>query len=204
MLRLTIGAVVGGLVQFIIGAIAWASPLGKLAFKSADITATAEMQQAMARALTPTGTGTYFIPAPDTAEGTAMLGTGPVGLVHFNTAGFPVMDPAALIAGLVMSIVMMLLIGVALSQIDSFAGRVRALVLIAVATTLYFILSLPVYNIYMPWAWWSYLAVECFIAFVVGGFVMLKWFMPAVAVTPRAAPETALPPESRSDAPPVI
>ena len=204
MVRIFIGAIAGGLVQFIIGAIAWATPLGRLAFKEANLAATADVQASMARTLTPTGSGTYFIPSPETAEGTVMLGNGPVALIHFNTNGFPPMDPVALLTGLVMSIVTMFLIGVALSLIDDYARRVQALVLIGVATTLYFIFSLPVYNHYMPWAWWIYLGVECLIAFVVGGFVMLKWFMPRLPVAHRAASESAPPPESRSDAPPAL
>lgn len=188
MFKILIGAVVGGLVQFIIGAIAWATPLGRLAFGQADVAATADLQTALARTLSPTGSGTYFIPSPETAEGTVMLGKGPVALVMFNTSGFPPMDPAALITGLILSIVMLFLVGVALSMIDGFARRMQALVLIGVATVLYFILALPVYNSYMPWAWWIYLGVECFIAFAVGGFVMLKWFMPKVGATPASEP----------------
>lgn len=189
MFKILIGAVVGGLVQFIIGAIAWATPLGRLAFNQADGAATADLQTALARTLSQTGTGTYFIPSPETAEGTVMLGKGPVALVMFNTSGFPPMDPASLITGLVLSIIMLFLVGIALSMIDGFAKRMQALVLIGVATTLYFIFALPVFNIYMPWAWWIYLGVECLIAFIVGGFVMLKWFMPkAIEAIPAAEP----------------
>lgn len=186
MFKILIGAVVGGLIQFIIGAIAWATPLGRLAFGQADVTATADLQAALARNLSSAGSATYFIPSPETAEGTVMLGKGPVALVMFNSSGFPPMDPAALVTGLIMSIVMLFLVGVALSMIDGFAKRMQALVLFGAATVLYFILALPVYNGYMPWAWWIYLGVECFIAFVVGGFVMLKYFMPKDAAVPAA------------------
>jgi hypothetical protein len=189
--RLLIGSLLGGLLQFIIGAIAWATPLGRLAFGHADEAATADLQQALARTLSPTGTGTYFIPSPETAEGTVMLGKGPVALVMFNANGFPPMDPAALVTGLVLSVAMLFLTGAALSLIDGFAKRFQALLLIAAATTLYFIFAIPVFNFYMPWAWWIYLGVECFIAFVAGGYVLLRWFMPKpVAVT---APENGTP-----------
>jgi len=202
MVRILIGAIVGGLIQFIVGAIAWATPLGKLAFKNADLTATTGIHQAMKDNLTPTGTGTYFIPSPETAEGTVMMGQGPVGLIHFNSQGFAApMDPASLLTGLVLSVVMLFLIGVALSQIDGFTARLRALMLIAAATVLYFIVAMPVFNFYMPWDWWLYLAGECFVALVAGGYVMLRWFMPAVRATVR---ESALPPENRSDVPPVL
>ena len=120
-----------------------------------------------------------------------MLGKGPVALIMFNTQGFPVMDPTALLTGLGLSVAMLFLIGIALSMIDGFAQRMQALVLIAVATTLYFIFAIPVFNSYMPWAWWIYLGVECLIALIVGGFVMLRWFMPRPVAS--TIPETALP-----------
>lgn len=189
--RLLVGSILGGIVQFIIGAIAWATPLGRLAFGQADPAATADLQGALARTLTPTGSGTYFIPSPDTAEGTVMLGKGPVALIMFNQSGFAPMEPGALLTGLGLSVLMLLLTGLALSMIDGFDRRMRALLLIAAATVLYFIVSLPVYNFYMPWAWWIYLAVECFIAFVVGGFVMLRWFMPTAASTAQPVQEAA-------------
>ncbi len=191
MVRILLGAIIGGLVQFIIGAIAWATPLARLAFVGASDANAADLQAALGRNLTPTGTGTYFIPSPETAEGTVMLGKGPVALIMFNTNGFPVIDPMALLTGLGMSIAMLFLIGVALSMIDGFARRMQALVLIAVATTLYFIFAIPVFNSYMPWAWWIYLGVTSLVALIVGGFVMLRWFMPRpVTSTIR---ETALP-----------
>lgn len=182
MVRIVIGAIVGGLIQFVIGAIAWATPLGRLAFVGASDAAAADLQAALGRNLTPTGTGTYFIPSPETAEGTVMLGQGPVALIHFNTSGFPVMDPAALVTGLGLSVLMLFLIGIALSMVDGFARRMQALVLIALATTLYFIFALPVFNSYMPWAWWLYLGVTSLIGLTVGGFVMLRWFMPKPAI----------------------
>ncbi len=184
MFRILIGSLLGGLVQFIVGAIAWVSPLGSLAYVGTSDAVAADLQAAMARTLTPTGTGTYFIPSPETAEGTVMLGKGPVALVMFNASGHPVMDPAALVTGLIMSIVTLFLIGIALSGLPNFAARMRALVLVAAAFTLYFVLALPVYNIYMPWAWWIFLAAECFVAVLAGGFVMLRWFMPAAASAP--------------------
>lgn len=180
MIRILIGSILGGLVQFLIGAIAWATPLGKVAFKSLGDVPTADLHTALARTLTPTGTGTYFVPSPETPAGTALLGRGPVALIHFNSAGFPPMDPASLLTGLLLSVIMLFLTGVALSMIDGFARRMQALVMVASATVLYFVVALPVFNPYMPWDWWTYLAASSFIGFVTGGFVMLRWFMPKV------------------------
>ena len=187
MIRILIGSVVAGLVQFIIGAIAWVSPLGALAFNTLDDTQTAQVQAALASGLTATGTGTYFIPSPETAAGTEMLGKGPVALIHFNTSGFPPMEAGALLTGLIMSIATMLLVGLAVQRLPDFASRLRTTALFAVATVLYFVFSLPVYNIYMPWAWWVFLGVEEFVAFTLGAFILLRWFMPR-----EAAPASGL------------
>jgi hypothetical protein len=185
MVRIVIGSILGGIVQFIIGAIAWVSPLGGLAYKTLGDAETADLHTSLARTLTATGTGTYFIPSPDTAAATALFGRGPVGLIFFNTSGFPVMDPASLLTGLILSIVMLLLIGTALSLVDGFAARLKVAGLFAVAMILYFVLSLPVYNFYLPWGWWIFLAVEELIAFAAGLFVLVRWFMPAAPVVPR-------------------
>lgn len=185
MIRILIGSILGGIAQFIIGAIAWVSPLGSLAFKTLGDAPTADLQVAMARTLTATGTGTYFIPSPETPAGTALLGRGPVGLIFFNSAGFAPMDTGSLLTGLVMSIVTLLLVGVALSLVDGFAARLRVAGLFAAATILYFVLSLPVYNFYLPWGWWVFLAVEEFVAFGAGAFILIRWFMPE---TPRTPP----------------
>ena len=187
MIRILIGSIVAGLVQFIVGAIAWVSPLGKLAFTALGEAPTADVQTALARTLTATGTGTYFVPSPETAAGTVLLGKGPVALIMFNTHGFPPMNTGALLTGLILSIGVMFLVGLAVSRLTDFTERMRMVMLFAVATVVYFVLSLPVYNFYLPWGWWIFLGVQEFVAFVAGAFVLLRWFMPRAAV-----PETTL------------
>jgi hypothetical protein len=186
MIRIVIGSVVAGLVQFIIGAIAWVSPLGALAFNALDDTQTAQVQAALASGLGATGTGTYFIPSPETAAGTEMLGSGPVALIHFNTSGFPPIEPGALLTGLIMSSVTMLLVGLAVRSLPDFASRMRVTALFAVATVLYFVFAMPVFNTYMPWNWWVFLGVEEFIGFTLGAFVLIRWFMPREAASASA------------------
>ncbi len=189
MIRILIGSIVAGIVQFVIGAIAWVSPLGALAFDSLNDAQTAEVQAALAKTLSPAGSGTYFIPSPETAAGTEMLGHGPVALVLFNASGFAAaVNPAALLVGFAMSVATMLLVALAVSPLPSFALRLRAVLLFAMATVMYFAFSLPVYNFYMPWNWWTFLGVEEFVAFVAGAFVLIRWFMPVPAPATETAP----------------
>jgi len=186
MVRILIGSVVGGLAQWIVGAIFWGTPLGRIAFHVADDTANAGVQQALAQYLTPTGTGTYYVPWPDTPQGTILHGRGPVALIHFNTSGFSVMNSTSLIEGLILSIVSILLIGLALhaigDRVQDFASRVKLVVLVSVAATLYFTVGQPVFNYSLPWGYFLYLALSQVLGLVAGGLVLVRWFMPKPTV----------------------
>lgn len=188
MVRVVLGSVLGGIAQWIVGFIFWGTPLGRLAFSVAPDAQNADIQAALARNLTALGAGTYQVPWPETAAGTVLLGKGPVAMVHFNPGGFPPMETSSLVAGLVLSIVSMLLVGFALlgitGRVADFGSRLRVLIGLAVATTLYFIIGQPVFNFYMPWGYWIYLAISHLAGFVAGGFVLIRWFLPApVAAT---------------------
>jgi len=192
MIRILIGSVLGGLVQFLVGFIFWGTPLSRLVFTVAPDAQEAAVQTALAQNLTATGTGTYHIPWPETAQGTILHGRGPVALVFFNTGGFPAMLASSLIGGLVLSIVSILLLGLALhtvaARVDDFASRMKIVVFASLGVVLYSILGQPVFNFYMPWGYWVYLAISLIVGFVAGGFVLAKWFVPHAS--PRVAGET--------------
>ena len=182
MVRILIGSVVGGLAQWIIGALFWATPLSRIAFHVAGDPANAAVQQTLAQYLTPIGTGTYYVPWPDTPQGTILHGRGPVAMIHFNMSGFPLMDNTSLIEGLILSIVSILLIGLALhaigGRVQDFASRAKLVVLFSVAATLYFTVGQPVFNYFMPWGYFLYLALSQVLGLVAGGLVLVRWFMP--------------------------
>jgi hypothetical protein len=185
MFRILIGSILGGIAQFIVGFIFWGTPLAGLAYSVAPDAQSAAVQTVLAQNLTATGTGSYYIPLPDTAQGAILHGRGPVALIFFNTHGFPQMLPSSLIAGLVISILSMLLIGLALhaiaDRVTDFASRAKIVVLAGLATTIYFVLGQPTYNFYMPWGYWIYLAISLIIGFVAGGLVLARWFVPYAA-----------------------
>jgi hypothetical protein len=183
MIRIVIGSIVGGLVQFLAGFIFWGIPLlSRIPYTVAPDPQNAAVQTALAQNLTTTGTGTYHIPWPDSAAGSVLHGRGPVALIFFNTNGFPQTSSSALVVGLILSVVTMLLLGVALNivatRVTDFPSRAKIVVLVAVATVLYFTLATPVYQYYMPWGWWIYLALSQLIGFVAGGLVLARWFVP--------------------------
>lgn len=180
MIRIVIGSIVGGLAQFIVGFLFWGTPLSRLVFTVVPDAQNAALQAALAQNLVATGSGTYHVPWPETAQGLTLHGKGPVALIFYNPGGFPLMESSALIAGLVISVLSMLLLGLALrvARVDDFAARAKIVVLVALATAIYFILGQPVFNFYLPWGYWIYLAISLVAGFVAGGLVLARWFVP--------------------------
>ena len=186
MIRLVIGSVLGGIAQWIVGFIFWGTPLSSIPFKVASDAQNAAVQAALAQNLTQIGTGTYFVPWPDTPQGTVLHGRGPVAMIHFNTDGFPLMNSSALVGGLILSIISVFLIGLILwliaDRVQDFATRARIVILATVATALYFVFGEPVFNYYMPWPYYIYLGISDVIGLGVGGLIVARWFMPRPGV----------------------
>lgn len=174
MVRTVIGGLLGGLAMFITGFLFWGTPLSALALSRAGDQASANLQAAMAQALTPTGTGVYIIPDPATAQGTILYGRGPVAQIFYNATGFPVMDGSALIGGLILSLVVGVIIALALRfAVADFASRLRLTILFALAAVLWLHVGQAVFN-HAPWAYILYLAFSDFVAVVAAGLIAAK------------------------------
>ncbi|QHL90095.1 hypothetical protein GVO57_03685 [Sphingomonas changnyeongensis] len=152
MIRMVTGGLLGGLVLFVIGGLFWGSPLTALAFSRGDEARMAELQSLMAATLGPGGTGTYLVPDPATPQGTSLYGQGPVATVIFNSGGFPVMDSASLVAGLVLALGTGLMVAVALAALPvrGFAALWRTGLVVTAAVCAWIHLGLPVF---MHGAW---------------------------------------------------
>lgn len=191
MVRTVIGGIVAGFILFFIGFIFWATPLNRLAFNDAGAAESAAVQAALAQNLTRSGTGTYQIPNPDTAEGTVLYGRGPVASIHFNTSGFPVDDMNMMIVGLVFALVTGLLIAFALAAVGgggrSFASLARLVVLYSAGITFWTILAQPVFG-HFGWGYWIYSFVAETTALVLAGLVIARWFMPHYRTAASEAP----------------
>lgn len=174
MVRTVTGGLLGGLALYIVGFLFWGTPLSALALSRTQAQAGADLQAAMARALTPTGTGVYVVPDPATAEGTVLYGKGPVAMVQFNTAGFPVTDSGALIAGLVLALAVGLTIAFALRMVAGNVGdRLRVGLLVALAAVLWLHIGQPVFN-HAPWGYYLYRAFSDFIGLAAATLVAAK------------------------------
>lgn len=189
MIRTVLGGLLGGIALFLTGFVFWGTPLSNIAISDVPEQASANLQAAMAQALTQSGTGVYVVPSPTTAAGTVLYGRGPVAQVFFNTAGYPVTDQSALIAGFILSLVVGVLIALALrAAATDFAGRVKLTVLFAFAAVLWMHIGQPVFN-HAPWGYFLYLAFSDFVGLVAAGLIAARWFVPTarVEVTPPPA-----------------
>lgn len=189
MIRTAIGGLAGGIVLYLVGFLFWGTPLAGLAYKSIDETTSATLRGALAQGLTANGTGTYIIPNPATPAGTVLFGQGPIATVHFNTDGFPVIDPVSLFGGLLLALLTGLLIAAALRivarGVATFRERSRVAILFALAITLYLDLGQPIFNHYGP-GFFIYTFLGDFFGLAAAGLVIARWFLPQPG-TPAAA-----------------
>jgi hypothetical protein len=186
MVRPIIGGLLGGLAMFDTGFIFWGTPLSALAYSRTDDQASANLQAALAQALNGGGTGVYVIPDPSTAQGTILYGRGPVAQVFYNSGGFPVMDSAALIGGVILALIVGVLIALALRFVAAdFGSRARATILFAIAAVLWLHIGQAVFN-HAPWGYILYLAFSDFVGLALAGLIAAK-----IMETKTAAPHDA-------------
>lgn len=181
MVKTLLGGALSGVALYLVGFIFWGTPLSLLAFNRLEQPQAAALQQAMAETLSVGGTGTYLIPTPGTAQGDLLYARGPVAMVHFNIAGFPIVDTGALGTGFVLAIITGLLIALALgaigSRVPDFASRARVVLLFALAMTLYTEIGQPIFN-HFGFRYWIYLFVSDFVGLSVAGLIVARWFLP--------------------------
>lgn len=183
MPRAVLGGLLGGVAMWVVGFIFWGTPLNLLAVTSTGDAASASVQAALAQHLGPTGTGAYLIPWPGTPSGTQMYGQGPVAMVFFNANGFALPDTAALIGGLVLSVICALVLAFALARVTAgmtFGGRLTIVGLFAVAITAYSQLGQPIFN-HAPWGYFVYLWISEIAGWLAAGAV-IAWLLPRPVV----------------------
>jgi len=192
MIRTMLGGLVGSVIMFFMGFIFWATPLGEIPYSRANEPNNAALQIALAQTLTPTGTGTYLIPAhTNSAAGTVLYAQGPIATVHFNTRGFPTDDMAMMLPGFIAAVISGLLMAFALgaSGAASFGARARLVVCFSLAVTTWTILAQPIFN-HFGWGYWIYSFIAESTGLILAGLVIARWFIAApetVAATEPAA-----------------
>lgn len=186
MIKTVSGGLLGGLALYVVRFLFWQTPLSALAFNRPDEAASANLQAALAQALTQTGTGAYVIPDPASAQGTILYGKGPVATIFYSNSGFPVTDSAALIGGLILALVVGMVIAFALRfTATDFGNRARIAALFALAAILWLDVGQAVFS-HAPWGYILYLAFSDFIALAAAGLIAAK-LMESRTVVPTEA-----------------
>ena len=180
-LKSWLGGVIAGLVIYVVALVFWATPLSLIAYNRVDEGTNANLQAALNQALTPSGTGVYVVPDPSLGGASTLYTQGPVAKVYFNTGGFPVLDTSALIGGLVLAVVIGLLLAeglrLAARWVPDPASRTRVLLALVLAPLLWVHLGQPIFE-HTPWVYSIYALVADFAALFLGGWVVLRWFLP--------------------------
>ena len=185
MIKLAIGSFVATIAMFITGFIFFATPIGMIAYSTANETQNAAVQAALAANLPQTGT--YMVPDPSTQSGTTLYGQGPVATVHYNSNGFSLSDMSGIGYGFLQELIVCILLAAALSTLDrripDFASRARIVVLFSIAASGMINLGNPVW-LHHDWSYWVYSFVAESAMLIVAGLVIARWFLPVVAEMP--------------------
>lgn len=188
MQRLVIGSLVAAVVMFVIGFVAYGTPLMMTGFA----VATPEQQAAVQAALKGLPTGTYFIPFGEAPEAMAAYAAGPVALLKVNSNGFAMFDPLVFAEGYLHMVVAAFLLGLVLwairDRVADVATRLQLIIWLSLAMVWFTRLGEPIWY-HVDWRNAVYVAVTEWISFVAAGYVLARWFVPSgAAVTPAAAP----------------
>ena len=203
MARTLIGGVVGGLILFVMVYIFWATPLGEIPFNTATDSQNAAVQTALAQNLTPSGTGTYIIPAHRSPEGAVLYAKGPIATVHFNTAGFSPDDMSMLAPGAILALISGLLMAFGLAAVGrrEFGEMARLVVLFSLGFTVWEYLASPIFN-HFGWGFWVYAFIAEASSLILAGLAIAWFLSKSVRMTPAAVEraEPAEPPRESEQA----
>ena len=205
MARTFIGGLVAGIILFVTGFIFWATPLGEIPFSSVGDAENAAVQTSLAQNLTKQdtktgeirGTGTYIIPAHQSAPGAVLYAQGPIATVHYNTGGFSPDDMSMLLPGFIFAVVSGLLMAFGLAAVSrgrSFADLAVLVILFSLGITVWTILAQPIFN-HFGWGYWIYAFIAEATSLILAGLVVARWFVSRDhrAETAPAAAESAEP-----------
>jgi hypothetical protein len=187
MIKLAIGSFVAAVAMFVTGFIFFATPIGMIAYSSANETQSAAVQAALAANLPQTGT--YMVPDPSTQSGTTLYGQGPVATVHYNSKGFSLSDMSGIGYGFLQELIVCILLAGALSTLDrripDFASRAKIVVLFSIASSAMINLGNPIW-LHHGWTYWTYSFVAEAAMLIAAGLVIARWFLPVAAEMPAA------------------
>lgn len=182
MIKLAIGSFAAAVAMFVTGFIFFATPIGMIAYSSANETQSAAVQAVLAANLPQTGT--YMVPDPSTQSGTTLYGQGPVATVFYNSKGFSLSDMSGIGYGFLQELIVCILIAAALSTLDrripDFASRAKIVILFSIAASAMINLGNPIW-LHHDWSYWTYTFIADAAMLIVAGLVIARWFLPVAA-----------------------
>lgn len=182
MFKLFFGSFVAAIAMFFAGFVYFGGPIATLGYTDANENQSAAVQAALAANLP--ATGTYLIPNPGTQSGTVLYGKGPVATVKYNSHGFAVVSPGAMVWGFALYLVTALLMAAALSQLDrrvpDFRSRAIVVVGFSVAASALIVLGDPIW-LHYDWRYAIFAFIGDVFVLCVGGLVLARWFLPTKA-----------------------
>jgi hypothetical protein len=176
MVRVIVGSAAAALAMLVVGFLIHATPLNNLGTGSLLNDRASALQTSLKDHLP--YTGTYRVPDPDTAEQTALYGTGPIATIHFNAGGHAANDGSKFLSGLILNFIVAFLIGFGLTHVgvQDFASRARLVVPFAFAAAIFIHIGRPIY-LHHDWNNAIFSMVVDGLALAVGGLVV-AWFLP--------------------------
>ncbi len=179
MIRVLIGSLMGAIVMFLIGFLAYGTPLMRLGFAQATDAVQIDVQTAL-KALP--GTGTYVIPSGESAATTAAFANGPVATINYNAGGFAMVDPQVMLTGFIHMFITALLLGLMLwgvrGRVPDFPSRARLVIGMALVAVVFTNLADPIW-LHHDWRHAIYVAAVNFISLCAAGHILARWFVPA-------------------------
>ena len=183
MPRLIIGSLLGAVFMFLLGYLAYGTPLMETGYKSASV----EQQLAVQSALKGLPTGTYTIPDGHSPEGMAAYNAGPIATVQVNSSGFAAYDPMVFLSGFIHMAVAAFILGLVLwsvrDRVADIGTRMQLVIWTSLVAVLFTRFGEPIW-FHTDWPNALYVAAVEFVSLVGAGYILARWFVPAM---PRAA-----------------
>ncbi len=178
MAKLIIGSLLGAVFMFLMGFLAYGTPLMETGYKSANL----EQQLAVQSALKGLPTGTYTIPDGHSPEGMAAYAAGPIAVVQVNSRGFVAYDPMVFLSGFVHMAIAAFILGLMLwavrDRVTDVGTRMQLVMLGSLVAVFFTRLGEPIW-FHTDWSNALYVAVIEWISLVGAGYILARWFVPA-------------------------
>jgi len=181
MIRLVIGSLVAAVAMFLLGFVAYGTPLIDLGFGKPSQAQSDGLQAALAGM----ESGTYVIPGgPDIAATEAAFLKGPTALVKLHAGGVPMFDASVMAVGYLHMAISAFLLGLMLwtvrDKVRDFGTRLQLVAVAALVMVVFIHFGEPIWW-HSDWRNAIYVAITEWLSLTIAGWILARWFL-----SPRA------------------